>query len=120
MRHVNEKCYMFKRAIPIRPLEKFFHEQSVPNSIHSVMKGMKVSQKPTQMFEFVEAMVPVGPWLDLWGRWVGQRENWITVGNEAIHQLPKEERPNYKRKNRNNESEECHVEKEHCNVPLHA
>jgi len=27
MRHVNEKCYMFKRAIPIRPLEKFYHEQ---------------------------------------------------------------------------------------------
>ena len=36
------------------------------------------------MFEFVETMVPVGPYLDLWGRWVGQRENWITVGNEAI------------------------------------
>ena len=85
MWHVNEKLYVFKRAIAINPKEKFYHDHTVPNGIHTIMKGMKVSQKPYKMYEFVETMVPVGPWLDLWGRWVGQRENWITVGNEAIH-----------------------------------
>ena len=46
MRHVNEKCYVFRRARPIKPLEKFYHPRAVPNAIHSVMNGMKISQKP--------------------------------------------------------------------------
>ncbi|MFM7725712.1 MAG: hypothetical protein ACKO7B_03350 [Flavobacteriales bacterium] len=53
------------------------------------------------MYEFVEEMVPKGPYLDLFGRWVGQRHDWITVGNEAIHQFPKKERPNNKRRSTN-------------------
>lgn len=90
MRHVNERLYMFRRAIPKKPLEKWFFERAVPNQIHTIIKGMKISQKPLQMYDFCEAMVPNGPYLELWARVNNQREGWVSVGNESITYLDKQ------------------------------
>jgi N6-adenosine-specific RNA methylase IME4 len=43
MRHVCERLYMFRRAKPTKVLDKWFFERAVPNSIHSIIKNMKIS-----------------------------------------------------------------------------
>jgi hypothetical protein len=42
------------------------------------------------MYDFCEAMVPNGPYLELWARVNNQREGWISVGNESIAYLDKQ------------------------------
>jgi hypothetical protein len=42
------------------------------------------SVKPFQMYEMIEAFVPAGPYLELFGRVHNRRRGWITAGDEAI------------------------------------
>ena len=49
------------------------------------MQDSKISEKPIQLYEFIEDMVPSGPYLELFGSKNNQREGWITVGDEAIN-----------------------------------
>jgi N6-adenosine-specific RNA methylase IME4 len=39
------------------------------------------------MYEKIEALVPAGPYLELFGRVHNRREGWVTAGNEAIEYL---------------------------------
>jgi mRNA (2'-O-methyladenosine-N6-)-methyltransferase len=39
------------------------------------------------MYDFIEAMVPNGPYLELFARKNNQRMGWISVGNESIQTL---------------------------------
>lgn len=40
------------------------------------------SQKPTESYELVEALVPGGSYLEIFGRRNNLRDYWVTVGNE--------------------------------------
>ena len=40
------------------------------------------SQKPTQLYEIIEQLVPGGNYLEIFGRRNNLRDHWVTVGNE--------------------------------------
>jgi mRNA (2'-O-methyladenosine-N6-)-methyltransferase len=49
------------------------------------------SQKPEEVYELVEAMVPGGRYLEIFGRKNNLRDHWVTVGNEVTGQGPPRE-----------------------------
>jgi mRNA (2'-O-methyladenosine-N6-)-methyltransferase len=40
------------------------------------------SQKPTELYELIEALVPGGSYLEIFGRRNNLRDGWVTIGNE--------------------------------------
>jgi mRNA m6A methyltransferase catalytic subunit len=40
------------------------------------------SQKPTEVYELIERLVPTGSYLEIFGRRNNLRDYWVTVGNE--------------------------------------
>ena len=46
------------------------------------------SQKPEEIYELVEALVPGGRYLEIFGRKNNLRDFWVTVGNEVTGQGP--------------------------------
>ncbi len=40
------------------------------------------SQKPTEVYELIERVVPGGSYLEIFGRRNNLRDYWVTVGNE--------------------------------------
>ena len=40
------------------------------------------SQKPTEVYELIERLVPGGSYLEIFGRRNNLRDYWVTVGNE--------------------------------------
>ena len=57
-------------------------KKAVSNAIISNVSGTSI--KPFQMYEKIEALVPGGPYLELFGRVHNRRLGWVTAGNEAI------------------------------------
>lgn len=59
-------------------------------SISSERRGQ--SQKPEEIYELAEALVPNGRYLEIFGRKNNLRNYWVTVGNEVTGQgLPTED-----------------------------
>ena len=83
--HVAEDCLMFKRVEALDKADKFMVKKAVSNAIVSNVSGTSI--KPFQMYEKIEALVPAGPYLELFGRVHNRREGWVTAGNEAIEYL---------------------------------
>ena len=73
---------IFKRIVAIDKSDKFMVKKAVSNAIVSNVGGTSI--KPCQMYEMIEALVPAGPYLELFGRVNNRREGWVTAGNEAI------------------------------------
>lgn len=86
--HTNEVCLVFIRIKPINSRDKFQIPRACGSSINTKLKGM-ISQKPFQLYEFIEKMVPIGPYIELFGRKHNAREGWVTVGDEAIDYIHK-------------------------------
>ena len=80
--HVAEDCLMFKRVEALDKADKFMVKKAVSNAIVSNVSGTSI--KPFQMYEKIEALVPAGPYLELFGRVHNRRQRWVTAGNEAI------------------------------------
>jgi len=54
--------------------------QEIPDVIFSLRRGQ--SQKPEEIYEMIEALVPDGSYLEIFGRRNNLRNGWITIGNE--------------------------------------
>ena len=48
--------------------------------IFSYRKGQ--SQKPDDIYKYIENLVPNGNYLEIFGRRNNLNENWVTIGNE--------------------------------------
>ena len=57
-------------------------KKAVSNAIVSNVGGTSI--KPSQMYEKIEALVPAGPYLELFCRVKNRHLGWVTAGNEAI------------------------------------
>ena len=93
--HVRETCQVYKRAKPKMKDCEYLRPRQAPNAIICPIRG-RVSSKPVQLYEIVEALVPHGPYIELFGRVNNQREGWLTVGNEAVeYQIKEDQQTNY-------------------------
>ena len=64
-------------------LDKWHFSNSDVDVITTQPKGI-VSQKPFELYELIERLVPCGPYLELFARVVNWREGWVSAGNEAL------------------------------------
>jgi mRNA (2'-O-methyladenosine-N6-)-methyltransferase len=55
-------------------------ENEIPDIIFSLRRGQ--SQKPEEIYQMIEAIVPNGCYLEIFGRRNNLRNGWITIGNE--------------------------------------
>ncbi|KAK8794419.1 hypothetical protein WA171_003542 [Blastocystis sp. BT1] len=76
LQHSKETCFVAKIGNP-PPLTNFGMESDV---IYSERLGQ--SQKPLDIYEMIERLVPNGYYLEVFGRRNNLRDNWITIGNE--------------------------------------
>jgi N6-adenosine-specific RNA methylase IME4 len=49
---------------------------------------MRTTQKPFQLYEFIEKCFPGGPFIEIFARRHNAREGWLSIGNEAIDYHP--------------------------------
>ncbi len=82
--HSNEQCLVFMRKNPINKSNRFQVLRANCNTIITQVAGTKISQKPFQLYEHIEAAVNGGPLLELFARKHNQREGWLSIGDEAI------------------------------------
>lgn len=76
LQHTKETCLVGIKGNPT-------YDNTVTNNsdvIFSLRRGQ--SQKPTEIYEHIEKMVPNGYYLELFGRRNNLREYWVTIGNE--------------------------------------
>lgn len=75
-----ESAFLAKRvgvgAVPRPNYKRVCH----PNVITA--KRRIQSQKPSELYELVEQLVPDGAWGELFGRRNNLRRNWVTIGNQ--------------------------------------
>jgi mRNA (2'-O-methyladenosine-N6-)-methyltransferase len=76
LQHTKETCLVGIKGNPT------YDNTVTSNSdvIFSLRRGQ--SQKPTEIYERIEKMVPNGYYLELFGRRNNLREYWVTIGNE--------------------------------------
>ncbi len=75
LQHGKETCLVGKIGNP-----KQFVGGVCGDVIYSERRGQ--SQKPTEIYEYVEKLVPNGFYLEIFGRRNNLRNGWVTVGNE--------------------------------------
>jgi N6-adenosine-specific RNA methylase IME4 len=75
---------VFMRKSPINRSNRFQILRASCNTILTQVSGSKISQKPFQLYEQIEATVNGGPRLELFARKHNQREGWLSIGDEAI------------------------------------
>ena len=73
---------MFKRINDLNKSDKYLVKKAVSNAIVFNVGGTSI--KPSQMYEKIEALVPAGAYLELFGHVNNRRQGWVTAGNEAI------------------------------------
>jgi len=78
LQHAKETCLIGYKG----DLEKFkkFNHNIESDVIFSVRRGQ--SQKPEEIYELVERLVPNGYYLEIFGRRNNLHNGWITIGNE--------------------------------------
>ncbi|CBK23014.2 uncharacterized protein [Blastocystis hominis] len=76
LQHSKETCLVARKGNP-PPLTNFGFE---PDVIYSERLGQ--SQKPLDIYEMIERLVPNGYYLEVFGRRNNLRDNWVTIGNE--------------------------------------
>jgi len=77
LQHAFETCLMgCKGSKP----PSYNEGHNVPDVIYSLRRGQ--SQKPVEIYEYCEELVPNGLYLEIFGRRNNLRDDWITIGNE--------------------------------------
>jgi mRNA m6A methyltransferase catalytic subunit len=80
LQHAKEVCLVGRRGGDIAGLK-----QGVGSDIiYSERRGQ--SQKPEEIYELIEKLVPNGKYLEIFGRKNNLRNFWVTVGNEVTGQ----------------------------------
>ncbi len=74
LQHAKETCLVGRKG-PVQ-----FAKVSIPDVIFSQRRGQ--SQKPEEIYEMVEKLLPSGCYLEIFGRRNNLRDGWVTVGNE--------------------------------------
>lgn len=80
LQHAKEVCLVGKRGDDIPGMKKGVKS----DIIYSERRGQ--SQKPEEIYELIEEMVPNGKYLEIFGRKNNLRDFWCTVGNEVTGQ----------------------------------
>lgn len=74
LQHAKETCLVgLKGPTPVS-------QTSIPDVIFSQRRGQ--SQKPEEIYEMVEKLLPQGCYLEIFGRRNNLRNGWVTLGNE--------------------------------------
>ena len=74
LQHAKETCLVgMKGNLDIK-------DNDIPDIIFSLRRGQ--SQKPEEIYQMIEAVVPDGCYLEIFGRRNNLRNGWITIGNE--------------------------------------
>jgi mRNA (2'-O-methyladenosine-N6-)-methyltransferase len=78
LQHAKESCIVgVKGNVQNNPR---FQTNVASDVIFSERRGQ--SQKPTEIYEYIEKLVPNGFYLEVFGRRNNLRNNWVTIGNE--------------------------------------
>ena len=91
--HSEEVCLIFKKK-QHGILDKYFMVPRTSGNVILSQPTGKISQKPFQIYDVIEEMVPLGPKLEIFGRAHSQRQGCITIGNESITYLEKDRKSN--------------------------
>ena len=75
LQHAKESCLIGKKGHPIISTEEL-----VEDCIFSKRRGQ--SQKPNEIYDLIERMIPNGYYLEIFGRRNNLRDGWVTIGNE--------------------------------------
>eukprot|EP00826_Nyctotherus_ovalis_P037969 TRINITY_DN3513_c0_g1_i3.p1 TRINITY_DN3513_c0_g1~~TRINITY_DN3513_c0_g1_i3.p1 ORF type:complete len:189 (+),score=21.76 TRINITY_DN3513_c0_g1_i3:813-1379(+) len=76
LQHAKESCLIGKKGSPKFNLKN----QLLEDCIFSKRRGQ--SQKPDEIYDMIETMIPDGYYLEIFGRRNNLRNGWITIGNE--------------------------------------
>lgn len=74
LQHSKESCLIGRKGNPV------FVPNSSNDIIYSKRRGQ--SQKPDEIYEIIERLMPNRYYLEIFGRRNNLRNNWVTVGNE--------------------------------------
>lgn len=74
LQHTKETCLVGKKGNPV------YNRDIICDVIFSRRRGQ--SQKPEEIYKFIEALIPNGFYLEIFGRRNNLRKDWITLGNE--------------------------------------
>jgi len=74
LQHTKETCLVGKKGNPV------YQKDVMCDVIFSRRRGQ--SQKPEEIYKFIEALIPDGFYLEIFGRRNNLRKDWITLGNE--------------------------------------
>lgn len=74
LQHSKESCVVGIKGNPI------FIENICNDVIFSKRRGQ--SQKPDEIYSYIEKLLPNGFYLEIFGRRNNLRDNWVTIGNE--------------------------------------
>ena len=77
LQHAKETCLVgHKGAMRNRDIEV----EALPDVIFSQRRGQ--SQKPEEIYEIAESLVPNGYYMEIFGRRNNLHNGWVTIGNE--------------------------------------
>ncbi|KAJ2157156.1 hypothetical protein GGF46_004700 [Coemansia sp. RSA 552] len=76
LQHAKETCLVGKKGLDPPTLQR----SVASDVIFSERRGQ--SQKPEELYEIIEQLVPGGNYLEIFGRKNNLRDYWVTVGNE--------------------------------------
>ncbi|KAK4527629.1 hypothetical protein GAYE_SCF42G5553 [Galdieria yellowstonensis] len=84
LQHAKETCLVgFKGALPSN-----FRGNMVCDVICSERRGQ--SQKPDEIYEIIEQMIPNGRYLEIFARKNNLRNYWVSIGNEVVGEMLEE------------------------------
>lgn len=91
LQHAKEVCLVGKRGSDPEGMKEGGVKSDI---IYSERRGQ--SQKPEEIYELIESLVPNGKYLEIFGRKNNLRNFWVTVGNEVTGQgLPVDDEKAY-------------------------
>ncbi|KAJ1722829.1 hypothetical protein LPJ53_002798 [Coemansia erecta] len=76
LQHAKETCLVGKKGVDPPNLQR----SVASDVIFSERRGQ--SQKPEEMYEIIEQLIPGGKYLEIFGRKNNLRDYWVTIGNE--------------------------------------
>ncbi|KAI9295515.1 MT-A70 [Neoconidiobolus thromboides FSU 785] len=76
LQHAKETCLVGKKGKDPPQCKRLIGS----DVIYSERRGQ--SQKPIQLYEMIEELVPNGKYLEIFGRKNNLRDYWVTIGNE--------------------------------------
>jgi mRNA m6A methyltransferase catalytic subunit len=81
LQHAKETCLVGRKGRPEEwPVESADAPRVPRDVIYSARRGQ--SQKPDELYDMMETLVPGGRYLEIFGRKNNLRDYWMTVGNE--------------------------------------